>query len=621
MRYLRTLSILSLIFIFSGLSAADFVKGQVLVKLQPDVSRQEFSAVLDNNDYIIEKTVVRRLNIVLVRIVNPQIATLAAVAELRANPWVEKAQPDHKIEQRETFPNDTEFDDQWDMHNTGQTGGLIDADIDAPEAWDITTGGVTPLGDTIVVAVVDGGCDLNHSDLVPNLWINRNEIPGNNIDDDSNGYVDDVNGWNAYNSNGTISSDGHGTHVSGTVGARGNNNSGVTGVNWRVKIMPIAGSTGTTSIALEAYGYALDQRVAYDSSNGQMGAFVVATNSSFGVNYGDCTDNNFSLWNDMYDAMGTVGILSAAATMNINADVDVSGDVPTGCDSDFMVAVTNTTDDDVRNSGAAYGLTTIDLGAPGTNILSTYPGGGTTTMTGTSMATPHVAGAIGFIHAAMSQGFAQYYKANPAEAAVELKTLLLDGTDPITSLESNTVSGGRLNIYNTALLVQSYLASDSLDPNPVTNLVADTHNYYEIALSWEDPTTLFGGDPLGAFAIDISKNGEAARTIAQGVESWTDGLLPGGTTHTYDLVTRVLASDSISTTVSITATVAGDEFIPGDVNHDGTVNVTDVVRLLHFTLGYATPNDLDFQTADTDHNGELDIIDVLTVVDIILGRI
>jgi len=598
----------------------DFTPGQIIVKLAPGVSRQEFNDILDGKKYIVEKILVRRLNIVLVKVVNSSTSTPSALAELRNNPWVEKAQLDHKLSIRDSFPNDPDFGTLWNLHNTGQLGGTVDADIDAPEAWDITTGGLTPLGDTIVVAVVDGGCDINHQDLVPNLWINRNEIPGNGIDDDNNGYVDDINGWNAYSSNGTIPSDNHGTHVCGIVGARGDNNNQVVGVNWNVKIMTIGGSTSQTSIALEAYGYSLDQRALYDSTGGQYGAFVVATNSSFGVNYADCNSGTYPLWNDIYNAMGQVGILSAAATMNINANVDVSGDVPTGCDSDYLITVTNTTRYDSKNSGAAYGLTTIDLGAPGTSILSTYPGNNTGTLSGTSMATPHVAGAVGFLHAAMSRGFASYYKANPAEGALLLKDFILTGTDSLTSLSTNTVSGGRLNIHNSALLVQGFMASDSLDPNPVTELQADTGNWYEVQLTWTEPTTLFGGDPIPTFGIDISRNGQYLQSVPQGVETYTDNSLVGGLIAEYELITRVLGTDSTSTPVGIIVIVQGDAFIPGDVNHDNQVNVSDVIRLLRFTLGYSTPNDLDFQTGDLDHNGSLEVTDILLVVDIILGR-
>ena len=338
---------------------------------------------------MVEKVLVRRLNIISIKLKNNQISPIDAIKEFRNNPFVDKAIPDTKVSRR-NIPDDMQFDQQWALHNVGQSGGTEDADIDAPEAWDIATGGITPLGDTIVVAVIDGGMLLTHGDLTPNLWTNWGEIPGNGIDDDNNGYIDDVHGWDAYSSDGSVPSDGHGTHVAGIVGAKGNNGVYVAGVNWDVKLMPIAGSSGTTSIVLEAYGYALDQRAIYDSTGGSLGAFVVATNSSFGVNNADCNSGNYSLWNDMYDALGHYGILSCGATMNNNSNVDVTGDVPTGCESDYMIAVTNTTRNDAKNSGAAYGETTIDLGAPGTQILSTYTGGGTSSLTGTSMASPHV---------------------------------------------------------------------------------------------------------------------------------------------------------------------------------------------------------------------------------------
>jgi len=612
--------LLALLLFTFGLLAEDYYPGRVLVKLEPGVSRREFSSILDGQKYEMEKVLVRRLNIVSVRIIDSRISAAGALTDLRANPWVEKAQLDHKLTQRQTIPNDPNFSSLWNMHNTGQSGGTVDADIDAPEAWDLTTGGVTPLGDTIVVAVIDGGCDINHIDLVDNLWTNRYEIPYNSVDDDSNGYVDDIHGWDAYNSDGSIPSHSHGTHVCGIVGARGNNNIHVTGVNWNVKLMPIAGSTSLTSIALEAYGYVLDQRFFYDSTGGQLGAFVVATNSSFGVDNADCNSDPYILWNDIYDAMGQLGILSAAATMNSNSNVDVTGDVPTGCASDYVIAVTNTTKYDTKNAGAAYGALSIDLGAPGTSVVSTVPGNNTSSMSGTSMASPHVAGAVGFLHAVMSQGFATYYLNNPGDGALMIKDFILDGTDPLTSLNGITVSGGRLNLNNSALLVQLFMASDSLDPNPVTDLIADNSNWYEISLSWTDPVTLFGGDPISFFVIDVYRNDQLLQSVPQGTETYTDGFLLGGQIVDYELITRVVDTDSTSTPVSISIAVEGDEFIPGDVNHDGNVNVTDLVRLLHFTLGYATPNVIDMQTSDLDHNGSLDIFDILMLVDIILGR-
>ncbi len=612
--------LLAIIIFLSGLSAQDYDPNYVLVKLDRDVKKGEFRTVLNTSKYAIEKTVVKRLGIYKIRILDDQLTEHMAVEELRNNPWVEKAQLDHKVTPRQTFPDDNEFSGQWDKHNTGQNGGTPDADIDAPEAWDITTGGLTALGDTIVVAVVDGGMMITHPDLAPNLWTNYNEIPGNGIDDDNNGYIDDIHGWDAYDSDGSIPSDGHGTHVAGIIGAKGNNGSQVAGVNWNVKLMAIAGSSGTTSTVLEAYGYALDQRALYDSTNGALGAFVVATNSSFGVNNADCSSADYSMWNDMYDAMGEYGILSAAATMNNNSNVDNTGDVPTGCTSDYMIAVTNTTRNDVKNSGAAYGATMIDLGAPGTSILSTYTGGGTSNLSGTSMASPQVAGAVGFMHAAMSSGFANYFKNNRADAGVILKQIILDGTDPLASLDGITVSGGRLNIYNSAVLVQEFLASDSLDPNPVSNLHANTDVWYEATLTWEDPTSLFGGDPISDYTIEINRDGLFYTSLPAGLESFTDYGLLSGNPYQYSFVTRLAENDSTSTPANITVIPIGGDCMHGDVNGDQIINLLDVIYVLLFALEYEEYSEVDLCSADVDYDGVITITDVLRLVDIVLGR-
>ena len=617
MYYLRyQLYILLIINILFG---QEIVQDKIIVKIAPDISRSDFSSSLDTSRYAIEKVLVRRLNILSIKLKNDMIGgPLSAIKELENNPFIDKVMPDTKVSRR-NIPDDAQFNQQWALQNTGQSGGTIDADIDAPEAWDLSTGGVTPLGDTIVVAIVDGGMLLTHADLIPNLWTNWGEIPGNGIDDDNNGYIDDIHGWNAYSSNGSIPSDGHGTHVAGIVGAKGNNGNYVSGVNWDVKLMALGGSSGTTSIVLEAYGYILDQRAIYDSTGGASGAFVVATNSSFGVNNADCNSATYSLWNDMYNAMGQYGILSCGATMNNNSNVDVTGDVPTGCESDYMVSVTNTTRNDSKNSGAAYGATTIDLGAPGTQILSTYTGGGTSSLSGTSMASPHVAGAIGFMHASMSSGLASFYRSSPDQGAIIIKQIILDGTDQLASLNGITVSGGRLNLYNSAVLSMEYLAADSLDPNPITNLTADTSVWYRVNLEWDDPTELFGGDPIPNFMIDIYKNEDFEASVWSGVESYTDDGLSANTEYNYSLITRVIDTDSTSISVSISAIPIGGNCQPGDLTEDNIVNILDVIELLRFSLGYYNPTDIDYCKADLNYDNTLDIIDVLMLMDVILG--
>jgi hypothetical protein len=354
---------------------SDFIPGELIIQFREKISIDSFEQSYVDIEMESIRLLSDRMNIWWVKY-NSEVNDDAEVRfRISKDARVNIVQFNHQVTLRESFdefaeqfanfPNDPMFNQQWALHNTGQTGGTPDADIDGPEAWDLTTGGVTALGDTIVVAIVDGGCQLNHPDL--NYWYNWNEIPGNSIDDDGNGYIDDFRGWNAYNNTPNVPSNEHGTHVSGISGAKGNNNLGVSGVNWNVKVMPIAGSSSSEATVVAAYAYALELRAQYNETNGTLGAFVVATNSSFGVDYGQPV--NYPIWCAMYDSLGVQGILSCGATANLNINIDIMGDIPTACPSDYMVAVTNTTHNDLKNSGAAYGLTTIDLGAPGTSIL------------------------------------------------------------------------------------------------------------------------------------------------------------------------------------------------------------------------------------------------------------
>ena len=438
--------------------SADHVPGELIVQVSPGRSIQDLAYARPKLgtvevSFAMRKPVVKSMGIYLLSF-SPASEETKVLEYARRHPSVSIAQFNHYIESRATMPNDPSFNQQWSMHNSGQSGGTVDADIDAPEAWDITKGGLTADGDTIVVAVVDGNFSLTHEDI--SYFKNYDEIPNNNIDDDNNGYKDDFDGWDAYNSDGNPGGTGgsHATHCSGIVGAIGNNSKGVAGVNWNVKIMPVAGSSGVEAEVVEAYGYVRDMRALYNSSNGTKGAFVVSTNSSFGVNFG--LPSAYPIWCAMYDSLGYVGVLNACATMNVNSDVDINSDIPTACPSPYMISVTNTDRDDLRNSGAAFGLTTIDLGSPGTSVYSTVPTNNYQNMTGTSMATPHVAGVIALMYAAACQDLIVNYKNNPATFALQFRDFMLNGTDSIASLQGISVTGGRLNAFNALNQVLNY---------------------------------------------------------------------------------------------------------------------------------------------------------------------
>lgn len=434
-----------------GFAQADevpYVEGQMIVKLAPGANAR---AALGSPNLEIARPLVPSLGLYLVKLKNGvRVKEAQAHLASRRASGVLYSQPDHKIARRDVqMPNDGDFPKQWNLHSA------TDVDIDAPEAWGLFAQ-PSQAGTDVVVAIVDGGVDINHTDLKANIWKNQGEIPFNNLDDDGNGYVDDVNGWDAFSDSGDVPSDQHGTHCSGIASAKGNNSSMVSGVNWNAKIMAVAGATDQTSIVAAAYGYVIAQKKLWIETNGAKGANVVSTNSSFGVDYGDCSQGEFVMWNDLYNEMGKYGILSAAATANLNINIDTAGDVPTGCTSDHIVSVTNTTNTDQKNTGAAYGLKSVDLGAPGTRILSTVPGNTTTFLTGTSMATPHVAGAIAYMHSVASPAFKAFYKASPKAASLVLKRLLLGSVDIIPALKTTTVSGGRLNLYKAGLAISQY---------------------------------------------------------------------------------------------------------------------------------------------------------------------
>lgn len=369
---------------------------------------------------------------------------------------IEHLQFNRFVSLRSTVPDDPLFDQQWQYLNTGQSGGTIDADIDADLAWDITTGGLTPNGDTIVVCAIDSGLDLNHEDFGDNHWRNWAEIPDNGIDDDNNGYVDDFLGWNINTDNDNIQDPGgHGTAVAGIIGAEGDNGLGVAGINWTVKVMVVKNDFNTNEAdVLEAYSYALAARKRYNETDGAEGAFVVATNASWGIDFGQPDDS--PLWCAFYDSLGQAGVLNCGATINSNVDVDEQGDLPTACPSDFLLSVTNINDRDEKVSSAGFGLTTIDLGAPGQGAFNANTGNSYAPFGGTSSATPHVAGTIGLLYSAPCPNLAGLVQTDPAAAALLVRQAILDGVDPNASLAGITATGGRLNTYGAlqALLAQ-----------------------------------------------------------------------------------------------------------------------------------------------------------------------
>lgn len=340
------------------------------------------------------------------------------ITDLSGIPEILYAEPD-LIGQWALTPNDPQYANMWAMENTGQTGGTPGADISAPAAWDVVTG-----SPQTVIAILDSGIDYTHPDLVDNMWVNPGEIPGNGIDDDGNGYIDDIFGINP----GSGSSDpidifGHGTHVAGTVGAVGNNSIGVTGVNWNSKLMALSiGNAGPiASAAIEALNYLVNMKTNF-------GVNVVASNNSYGVGFSIAFQNAIQ-------ASNNAGVVFVAAAGNSRSNNDTFPAYPASYPLEGIISVASSDHNDLLSVFSNFGATSVDIAAPGTDILSTTLGGGYGVQSGTSMASPHVAGAVGLLAALQ-----------PSATVAELKNAILTGADPLASLAGTSVTGARLNV-------------------------------------------------------------------------------------------------------------------------------------------------------------------------------
>jgi subtilisin family serine protease/subtilisin-like proprotein convertase family protein len=485
------------------------------------------------------------------------------LTQYRSNPIFEYIEPDYirtlgTISTQATFPNDPSFNQLWGLHNTGQNGGTPDADIDAPEAWDIQKG-----NPNLVIGVIDTGVDYNHQDLVGNIWTNPGEIANDGIDNDGNGYIDDIRGWDfAYNDNNPSDVQGHGTHVSGTIAGKGNNGVGVTGVAWNAKIMPLKflndQGSGSTSNAILAINYATAKGV------------KLTNNSWGGGGYSQ------ALY-DAINAAGQAGALFIAAAGNNSANADINPMYPAAYNLANIVSVASTTRTDDLSWFSNYGLTRVDLGAPGSDIYSTTPNNTYATYSGTSMASPHVAGAAALL-----------WSQNPTWTAQQVKNTLMNTGDSIAALAGKTVSGKRLNVFNalaTANLpsVTVSVSSTSVQEDGATNLV---YTFTRTNLNLSSPLTVnFGASgianaaPVGSDPADYSVLTGGSVTFNPTTKLGTVTFAAGATTATVEVdpiadTIAEIANETVALTVNsgtgyiggspgtATGTIVSEETLP-----------------------------------------------------------
>ncbi len=412
----------------------------------------------------------------------PPGASVQAMLDLfRTSDLVEAAEPDYWVQPFLT-PNDPDYTNgtQWNLHNTGQDRGRSDADIDAPEAWSL-------LHDApeVIVAVIDSGIRTTHEDLEANLWVNPGETgfdrfgkdkATNRVDDDGNGYVDDVHGIDTILNTGDPNDpDGHGTHVAGIIGAAGNNRIGVAGVAWKVKLM-------ACRFLEDRVGGSISDAIACIDYARANGAKVI--NASWG-------NQNYSLFlESAIRRCRDQGIVIVAAAGNEAVDNDSVPSYPASLDLDNVISVTSTTRTDSFSSAANFGLASVDLAAPGETIYSTYNRSDNSYafLTGTSMAVPHVAGAMALVKARF-----------PFETHVQSISRILATTDRLQVLTGKCVSGGRLNLAAALRtpVVADFIADRVSGSPPLT--VAFTNRSFgnRVKFAWD-----FGDGSTGTAETD-----------------------------------------------------------------------------------------------------------------------
>ena len=471
------------------------IPGELIIKYRSDAApsaRANYLARIKAN----RVREFRRFNMEHVRL--RDMTTEEALRRFSRDPSIEYVEPNYEIT-LDAIPNDPRFPELYGMRNTGQTGGTSGADIKATSAWDVFTG-----DPNIKIGIIDTGVDYNHPDLAANVWTNPGEIPGNGIDDDANGYVDDVHGYDFVNNDGDPFDDnGHGSHCAGTIAGVGDNNIGVTGVNWHAKVVGIkflSGSgSGSTAGAISGVQYAIAIGCKLTSNSWGGGGFSQALL-------------------DVINQAGAAGQLFVAASGNSSANTDTSPHYPSAYDSPYIISVAATDHNDNLASFSNYGATTVDIAAPGVSILSCQPGGGYQLLSGTSMATPHVAGVVGL---AMGRF--------PSATNLFIKQLILNSADVKPQLAGKCLTGGRLNAFLTIA------DPDTTEPGAVADLAVTGTGSSHMVLAWTATGDDNGTGRASAYDLRYSTSPITAANFASATPVVGPDPLPAGSAETFEL--------------------------------------------------------------------------------------
>lgn len=522
------------------------IPNNILVKFRADAPPHFVAASLNQAGASIARKYSLVPGLHHARTTRPVEQTLAA---LRLNPWVEYAEPDY-VQRTTATPNDTYYGLEWGLHNTGQSirniTGTPDADIDMPEAWDILTGNPNK-----VIAVIDSGTQWSHPDLDSNIWFNPGEIAGNGIDDDGNGYIDDVRGWDFYdNDNNPDDADGHGTHTAGTIGAEGNNNQGTTGVLWDCQIMPlrfIGPYGGSTSDAIAALDYAVSEGCTVSNNSWGGGGFSTA------------------LYNAIANA-GAANHVFVAAAGNDGVNTDNSPHYPSSYNLANIISVAATDNRDAIASFSNYGVNSVDLGAPGVDIASTYSGSSYVWSSGTSMAAPHVAGVVALLQIQ-----------NPGWSYQQVINRIYSTVRPTSALSNRTATGGVLN----AFAALSGGGGGPANTAPAVNIATPANN----ASFTQGASVSFSASATdnedGNLSSSITWTSSRDGTIGSGASFSTSALSVGTHTVTASVTDSGNLSDSDAVTITINAPPGSPPAAPSNLsatnnrNRTATVSWTD----------------------------------------------